>query len=108
MLLKWFNAREAADAGVALADQFPRSPEPVSAARVKQEPLRTAHGKALRDFLHRAVHEIRTLWLNFYKRAWFANAFKWRLLENGVDAETANEWTQTLGLEISSNKTNSV
>jgi tetratricopeptide (TPR) repeat protein len=45
--------------------------------------------------------------LNFFKRAWFANSFKWRLLENGVDAETANEWTQTLVLEISSDRASS-
>jgi tetratricopeptide (TPR) repeat protein len=107
MLLKSFNAREAAEAGIALADQFPRPPAPVSAARGRQEHLRRAHGEALREFLKRAVHEIRSLRLNFYKRAWFANSFKWRLLENGVDAETANEWTQTLVLEISSNRINS-
>lgn len=107
MMFKWFNAREAADAGAALADQFPRPPVPVSTVRGKQEQLRKAHGEALRDFLRRAVHEARNLRLNFYKRAWFANSFKWRLLENGVDAETANEWTQTLVLEIS-NKTESV
>jgi len=105
MLLKWFNAREAAKAGTALADQFPRPPVPETAARGKQEQLRRAHGAALRNFLQQAVEEASTLRLNFFKRAWFANAFKWRLLENGVDAEMANEWTQTLVLEISSNKT---
>jgi tetratricopeptide (TPR) repeat protein len=107
MALKWFSTREAAKVGVTLADQFPRPPEPVSGARGKQEQLRRAHGAALRAFLQRAVYEARTLRLNFFKRAWFANSFKWRLLENGVDAETANEWTQTLVLEISSNATGS-
>jgi tetratricopeptide (TPR) repeat protein len=107
MLRKWFNAREAVDAGVSLADQFPRPPKPVSAPRGKLEQLHRAHGEALRDYLRRAVHELQTRRLNFYKRAWFANSFKWRLVENGVDAETANEWTQTLVLQISSNGTNS-
>jgi tetratricopeptide (TPR) repeat protein len=106
MFLKWFNAREAAKAATALADQFPRPAVPVSAAPGKQDQLRRAHGAALRNFLQRAVYEARTLRLNFFKRAWFANSFKWRMLENGVDAETANEWTQTLVLEISSNRTN--
>ena len=106
MLLKWFNAREAAKAATALADEFPRPAVPASAAPGKQQQLRKAHGAALRNFLQRAVREAGTLRLNFFKRAWFANSFKWRLLENGVDAETANEWTQTLVLEISSNKTN--
>jgi Tfp pilus assembly protein PilF len=92
MLLEWFNAREAVEAGTALADQFPRPAVPVS-----QVP-----GGLLRDFLRRAVHQGRSLQLNFYKRAQFANAFKWRLLEKGIDADIANEWTQTLVLEISS------
>jgi tetratricopeptide (TPR) repeat protein len=107
MLLKWFKAREAAETAIALADQFPLPPAPLSAARGKQEQSKKAHGEALQDFLSRAVHEARSLRLNFFKRAWFANAFKWRLLEKGVDAEIANEWTQTLILELSSNKSTS-
>jgi hypothetical protein len=43
-VLKWFNAREAAKAGTALADQFPRPPVPVSAALGKEAQLRRAHG----------------------------------------------------------------
>jgi tetratricopeptide (TPR) repeat protein len=102
MLLKWFSAREAVKAGTALADQFPRPPVSISAVPAKQEHLQSAHGHLFRDLLRRTVHEARTLRLNFYKRAQFANAFKWRLLENGVDADIANEWTQTVVLEISS------
>lgn len=98
MLLNWLNAREAVAAATALADQFPRP----AAARGKQDRSQSASGELLRHLLQRAVHEARTLRLNFYKRAHFANAFKWRLLENGVDADTANEWTQTVVVEISS------
>jgi tetratricopeptide (TPR) repeat protein len=107
MLRKWFNTREAAEAGAALADRFPVPPKAVSAAPGKQEWARRKHGEALRDFLRRATGESRALGLNFFKRAWFANSFKWRLLENGVDADTANEWTQTIVLEISSKRTQS-
>jgi tetratricopeptide (TPR) repeat protein len=102
MLLKWFSAREAVEAGTALADQFPRPAVSISAELGEREPSQSVPGGLLRDFLRRAVHQARTLRLNFYKRAHFANAFKWRLLENGVDADTANEWTQTLVLQISS------
>jgi Flp pilus assembly protein TadD len=101
MLHKWFKPREAVDAGIALADRFPAAPG-------KPEQLRRTRGQALRDNLRRAVREVQTLRLNFYKRAWFASSFKWRLLENGVDTDTANEWTQTLVLEIASKRTNSV
>jgi Flp pilus assembly protein TadD len=103
MLLRWLKAREAIEVGTALADQFPQPPVPASAARGKQEHLRRAYG----EYLQRAVHQIRALRLNFYKRAWFATSFKWRLLENGVDADTANEWTQTLVLHSALKRTHS-
>jgi tetratricopeptide (TPR) repeat protein len=102
MLLKWFSAREAVEAGTSLADQFSRTTVSASAARGEQERSQSVPRGLMRDFLRRAVHQARTLRLNFYRRAHFANAFKWRLLENGLDTDTANEWTQTLVLEISS------
>ncbi len=37
--------------------------------------------------MRRADREVRTLRLNFYKKARFANSFKWRLIENGVEPE---------------------
>jgi tetratricopeptide (TPR) repeat protein len=107
MLLKWLRPREAVDAGTTLADQFPRPAAPVSAPRGKQEQLSRTHGEALRNYFQRAVHQARSLRLNVYKRAWFASSFKWRLLENGVDPGTANEWTQTLVLEIATKRTKS-
>jgi tetratricopeptide (TPR) repeat protein len=81
MFFSWLNAREAIQAGSALADAYP---------------VRTPPGEAVREFLQRGVHELRARNLNFYTRAKFANAFRWRLLENGVQAETAAELTQTL------------
>jgi tetratricopeptide (TPR) repeat protein len=83
MLLSWLNAQEAVAAGNALADSFP-----VRKESQKQE--------VLSAFLQNAENELSSLKLNFYKRARFANAFKWRLLENGVQAELAAELTQTL------------
>jgi len=80
MMLTWLKAKDAVDAGAALADSLP----PQTA------------GNALREFIQKATQELRALELNFYKRARFANAFKWRLLENGVEAETAHDITQTL------------
>jgi tetratricopeptide (TPR) repeat protein len=102
MWLKWFSAREAVKAGTALADQFPRPVVSIAAEPGERERSQSVPGGLLRDFLRRAVHQAHALQLNFYKRAHFANAFKWRLLEKGVDPDTANEWTQTLVLEISS------
>src|SRR5581483_10938622 len=76
------NAEEAKEAGTALADRFP----------LRQ----AAPGEALSNFVRQAVHELGSLQLNIYKRARFANAFKWRLLENGVQADVADQVTQTL------------
>ncbi|MBV8804664.1 MAG: tetratricopeptide repeat protein, partial [Sinobacteraceae bacterium] len=81
MLFEWLDAREAVEAASALADTFPAA---------------VAGGEAIRKFLPQALREVRSRKLNFYKRAKFANALKWRLLENGVQAETASEVTQTL------------
>ena len=79
-MLSWLKAKDAIEAGSALADSFPRQ---------------TA-GNALREFVHRAGKELRARKLDFYKRVRFANAFKWRLLENGVEPEVAHDITQTL------------
>jgi Flp pilus assembly protein TadD len=82
------NARDAVDAGTTLADSFP---------------VKATRREALGQFVQHAVSTLRSQKLNFYKRARFANAFRWRLLEKGVAAETAAEITQEL-LVISVNK----
>jgi len=45
--------------------------------------------------LRRADSDVRPLQLNFYKKAKFANSFKWRLIENGVARKIADEITQS-------------
>ena len=100
MTLEWFDASEGSRIGVELADQFaPPQSAPVvtggnSSAQRKQ-------AGSLQALLDRADREVRGLRLNFYKKAKFANAFKWRLLENGVDKALADEVTQKLVLHLS-------
>ena len=53
--------------------------------------------------LRRADSEVRPLRLNFYKKAKFANAFKWRLIEKGIARAAADEITQSLVLHLSRN-----
>ncbi len=84
MLPGWLNAREAVKAGWQLADSFPPA----------------AAGDAVREFLCRAAREAQVRKLNFYKRVRFASAFKWRLLENGIEAATARDLTQSLLLQV--------
>src|SRR5258707_402572 len=95
MIREWFNTHAAVNVGIALADQF--APQKVSGSATHGE-------KALREILRQADHKIHALRLNIYKRAKFANSFKWRLLENGVEREIADDVTQRLLLLLSLNQ----
>ena len=86
LILGWLTAQDAVDAGADLADSFRAQ----------------TTGQYIREFLDRATHELRARQLSFYKRVRFANAFKWRLLEKEVTAETAHHLTQTLLINIGS------
>jgi tetratricopeptide (TPR) repeat protein len=106
MIMQWFDASEATKFGLELADQFARQ----QGSRVARQgnPAVGKQADELHLILERADREVRALRLNFYKKAKFANAFKWRLTENGVDREMADEVTQLLVLHLSQNKTDSV
>jgi tetratricopeptide (TPR) repeat protein len=91
MISSWFDAREAAELGTALADRYAHKPD--SSAAIPRE--------ALQEILDRADAELRALNLNFYKKAKFANSFKWRLLEKGFARESADAVTEALVLHLS-------
>src|SRR5271155_1153447 len=101
MMLKWFNAREAADLGAALADQFAAAAAPRAAPVRGAEGKRKEHVTAFQELHERVDREVRTLELNFYQKARFANAFKWRLIENGVEPGVADGVTQSLLVHLS-------
>jgi len=106
MTLGWLNARGAAELGTALADQF--APQTVPTTAPSNKAAQKDEHQALQDLLRRADREVRTLRLNFYKKARFANSFKWRLIENGVAREVADEVTQSLVLHLSQNQPDSM
>src|SRR3954462_7827575 len=85
LMFTWLKAKDAVDAGAALADSFP---------------VQTT-SELLKEFVLRAARDVRARQLNFYKRVRFANALKWRLLEKGVPVETAHDVTQTILIESS-------
>jgi tetratricopeptide (TPR) repeat protein len=99
MMLDWFNAREAAEVGTVLADEY--APQTVPAATRRNNAVQGKSTNDLQELLRRADSDVRKLRLNFYKKAKFANSFKWRLIENGVSPEAANEVTQCLILHLS-------
>ena len=104
MILDWFDARAASEVGAALADQFALQAASDSAMRNKSDAQKGPEA-ALKGILQRADLEVRALHLNFFKRAKFANSFKWRLLEKGVDKGMVDEVTQRLVMHLALNPT---
>jgi len=108
MLFKWLDAREAAAAGAALADDFyVQSGTTLQRATAKEGRGRQREPelqKFLRKFLQGVDQATRPLKLNFFKRAKLANSFKWRLLEKGVEREVVDELTQALVLRLGAPK----
>jgi tetratricopeptide (TPR) repeat protein len=90
-MFQWFNAREASELGNALADQFAAQTAVSS----------TDRGKPVQELLRYADGDTRTSRLNMFKRAKLANAFKWRLLEKGIEKNLADEVTHKLVLHLS-------
>jgi tetratricopeptide (TPR) repeat protein len=88
MIFHWFNASDAETVASELADQF-------------TPPAAKDGDAALRDLLRRADTDSRLTRLNFYKKARFANSFKWRLLEKGIEPKTAARVTHSLIVHLS-------
>jgi tetratricopeptide (TPR) repeat protein len=99
MILDWFNAREAEKIASDLADQF--APKASAVAAAPEHTLSLHDSASLKDLLRRADTEQRLVNLNFYKKAKFANSFRWRLLENGIEPRTADRVTHSLVLHLS-------
>jgi hypothetical protein len=95
MILEWFNAREASQAGNALADKLAPS-----AARI-HDTSDSGSDKALREIVGQAGVEIRALKLNFFKRAKLTNSLKWRLMEKGVAPSVADFIAKSLLMSLS-------
>ena len=107
-MFNWLNAREATEAGVALADDFVLQSADSSAARDRNKgsgAQGTDLAKFMQRFLQRVDRDTRALRLNVFKRAKLANSFKWRLLEKGVDRGIADELTSALVLRLTARAT---
>jgi tetratricopeptide (TPR) repeat protein len=98
MLFKWFNAREASEAGVALADDFVL--QSVSGSARRPETRGYDLQRFLQKFLQRVDSKARPLQLNVFKRAKLANSFRWRLIEKGVEEPVVDELTRALVLRL--------
>ena len=97
MILQWFDARRASEAGAALADKL-------TPAAARMEKSDVAPSESFREIVKRARGEVLDLKLNLYQRAKLANAFKWKLIENGIERKLADEVTQSLVMDLSTNR----
>jgi len=102
-MLSWFNASEFQRFGEELAVLFMADKPAESEGNRKQR--RALKGKAnasdpMQVTLRKLVNRISAFEprkrANFYKKAKFANAFKWKLRESGYDAEFADQLTKEL------------
>jgi tetratricopeptide (TPR) repeat protein len=100
MIRHWFDSREATEIGIALADQYAQQRDSTEVLH-KGKTSKGEPRDPLSGILDRAGHELHILRLNFYKRAKFANSFKWRLLEKGVGKDIADRVTEKLVLHLS-------
>lgn len=100
MIFQWFNAREAETIASDMADQYSQRASATTDPSRRTPPLQEG-GPALQNLLRRADTEDRLARLNFFKKAKFANSFKWRLLENGVAPRTADHVTHALLMHLS-------
>jgi tetratricopeptide (TPR) repeat protein len=100
MIFQWFNANEAERIACDLADQFVPQAAVATAGTDHPSPPED-DSPALRDLVRRVKADVRLSGLNFYKKARFANSFKWRLLEKGIESGTANHVTHSLLVHLS-------
>jgi hypothetical protein len=98
-MLSWFDATEFKRFGEELAVVFMEGKPAVSDGNRKDRRARKSKGKGGES--DQALAMLRTLETrisafearksaNFYKKAKFANAFKWKLIEGGYDTELAD------------------
>ena len=96
-MFSWFDARDAQQFGETLADFF-----------IQRVPVDEAGNKGLetkkREAIEKMGQQIQIFKvnhkLNLYKKAKLANTFKWKLLDKGYQADTADELTRTLLVKL--------
>jgi hypothetical protein len=94
----WFNAKEAKSFGLALARQFASSAPRVPNYGEKAFDAKT--NKLLKQLAEQALRFKQQQALNGYKKAQLGNAFRWGLVDAGIDADYAAKLTQWLMLQL--------
>jgi hypothetical protein len=97
MPIGWFDAREAREFGVSLADTLAKS---LATSERKRQSLAKRN-----ELLEKLFVQVRlfkqTHKLNFYKKAKIGTSFKWKLLELGFDRELVDALTHEIMVRVS-------
>jgi tetratricopeptide (TPR) repeat protein len=101
-MLKKLSAHEATDVGTSLADGVVLQTAPGAGTNNagRRTGQRPEPQRFLQKFLQQVDREARSLKLGIFSRARLANAFKWRLLEKGIEPQLVDELTQALVLRL--------
>ena len=108
-MLSWFNATEFTRFGEELAVQFMQEkPGTIEGNRKYRRMRKSADRGAVNDPLQVTLNKLVTRisafearkGANFYKKAKFANAFKWKLLDAGYDAGFVDSLTKELVIHL--------
>lgn len=94
----WFDAKEAKIFGGALARQFASSAPKVPNYGEKAFEAKT--GKLLKQLAEQVQRFKQQHKLNTYKKAQLGNAFRWGLVDAGLDAQYADKLAQWLMLQL--------
>ena len=94
MALSWFNASEAKEFGVTLA-QFYMNRIPPGDSDVKNKSIAKKQEVVNKLFLQLAQFKLEHK-LNIYKKAQLGNVFKWTLKDAGYDSAFVDELTKEL------------
>ena len=94
MWFKSLKTSKAAEVGTSLAESF------MNTGSDRRNKTGAADAR-LQRFLAQVDREARPLQLGLFRRAKLANAFKWRLLDNGVEPQLVDELTRMLLLRLS-------
>ncbi len=95
MLFKWFDAREATEFGIAIADFFAKRVPVDSIPATEEKPLRRV-GEVVGKIQMQAQSFRLGHKLNVYKKAKLANAFQWKLFDLGYNKRIVEELTKEL------------
>ncbi len=97
-----FNTKIAVDVGNKLADHFLAAT--AVPARQGRKAQSSGQDSAVQSFLAQVDRDARPLRLGMFRRAKLATAFKWRLLDKGIDRSVADDLTQLLLLRLSGSR----